>query len=205
MPVDSRRLRSPIMTAYRRNVALLLCLLTATACASSRPWLNSERIEKRFGSYGVEVLHADEHRRVASLYSGSERTMRTYAFVEFLDESAEFRSEDRQIRAGASIGATFRAHGWTLRKDNLFIGELEVPPSYHEIGERMRIELPATLAVHQYLLVISRNGHSFIYARITEIHHPDYLTAVDLRRIYGEILFDDSNRDGIHDFIGPPT
>ena len=68
----------------------------------------------------------------------------------------------------------------------------------------MRIDLPATLATHQYLFVIRREGRSADYARITEIHHPDYLSAADLRGLFGEILFDDANRDSIHDFIGPP-
>jgi len=195
-----------MLTGRSHRFLLALALIALSACAGNRPWLNSERIEERYGNYAVEVLRADAIHRVSSLYSvtGGLRTTRTYAVVEFLDTDPAFRDEDRQIRAGASIGETFRSSGWSIRKDNLYIGELEVPQSYGEIGRLMDIQLPATLAVHQYLFVISNDAGSFDYARITEIHHPDYLSVSDLRRRYGEILFDDSNRDRIHDFIGPP-
>ena len=80
-----------------------------------------------------------------------------------------------------------------------------MPETYTNIGELMRISLPDSLATHVYLLIVRKDGRSFTYATITEIHHPDYLSAADLKAIYGEIIFDDSNRDNIHDFIGPPN
>jgi hypothetical protein len=64
--------------------------------------------------------------------------------------------------------------------------------------------LPDTLAVHQYLFVVSKEDNAWSYARITEVHHPDFLSAGELQAMYGEIVFDDSNRDSIHDFVGPP-
>ena len=66
----------------------------------------------------------------------------------------------------------------------------------------MKIALPATLATHHYLFTVTRDERSWNYATITEIHHPQYLTVEDLHDLYGEILFDDSNRDSIRDFIG---
>ena len=80
-----------------------------------------------------------------------------------------------------------------------------MPNTYSDIGELMRIDLPESLATHVYLLIVSKDERSFTYATITEIHHPDYLSSADLKTIYGEIIFDDSNRDSIHDFIGPPN
>ena len=185
----------------------LLPLLLLAACAAGGPTLNSDRIERQFGSYGVEILWASESQRVSSLYSNNDsgRITRTYAVVEFLGSvRPEFAAEHEAILAGASIGATFRRTGWTIRKQNLFIGELEVPDTYTSIAARMQIQLPETLAVHEYLFVVSNETRSFSYARIIEVHHPDFLDAAALRGIYGEILFDDSNRDRIHDFIGPP-
>ena len=189
---------------------LLICLMSTLAllvgCATGGE-LNSDRIRQTFGSYGVEVLLQDERQRISSLYSGTgdQTITRTYAVVDYLDRpSPEWLADHERIVAGASIGATFRQSGWEIEKQHLFIGELEVPPAYGDIGRLMRIDLPATLATHQYLFVIRREGRSADYARITEIHHPEYLSAADLRGLYGEILFDDSNRDSIHDFIGPP-
>jgi hypothetical protein len=186
---------------------LLSAILLLSSCIAGNERLNSDRIRQTFGSYGVDVLQQDDRRRVSSLYSGTddETITRTYAVVDYLDKPAsDWIADHERIVAGASIGATFRRSGWDIEKQHLFIGELEIPAAYEDIGRLMHISLPATLATHQYLFVIRREGRSADYARITEIHHPEYLTATDLRSLYGEILFDDSNRDSIHDFIGPP-
>jgi hypothetical protein len=178
------------------------------ACASNGPTLNSDRIESTFGSYGVDVLRNDPTRRVSSLYSstGANKTTRTYAVVEFAGERrSAYSREHALIEKGQSIGATFRDAGWSVDKQHLFIGEFEVPETYSTIGDLMRIVLPETLATHAYLLIVSKDERSFNYATITEIHHPAYLDAADLNEIYGEIIFDDSNRNSIHDFIGPPN
>ncbi len=192
------------LTRILFGIALTLILV---ACASRGDLLNSDRIERTFGSYGIEVLEQDGLRRVSSLYSGSGtgRTTRTYAVVEYLGSPDNlYREAHDAIVAGASIGDTFRRAGWTIRKQTVFIGELEAPDEYRSLGEMMHIELPADLAVHQYLFVISNEERSFSYARITEVHHPDFLRESDLEAIYGEVIFDDSNRDRIHDFVGPP-
>jgi hypothetical protein len=189
------------------RLLFLLAAMSLGACASSGSGLNSDMIRKSFGTYGVEVLQDDSSQRVSSLYSKDRghRTTRTYAVVEYTGRPKQaFASEHAAILAGGSIGATFRDAGWSIRKQHLFIGELEIPAAYIAIGERMEIGLPRTLATHQYLFFVEKNERSWNYATITEIHHPDYLNAGDLREIYGEILLDDSNRDSIHDLIGPP-
>ena len=196
----------------RRSLSRVLLLVAAVcslaSCATGNPWLNSDRIERRYGSYGVDVLESANGRRISSLYSTSDgrKVTRTYAVVDFPGEAREpYAREHALIEAGGSIGATFRDAGWQVGKQHLFIGQFEIPPTYTDIGELMQIELPETLATHVYLLQISKNGRSFSYATIAEIHHPDYLQIADLQEIYGEVIFDDSNRDSIHDFIGPPN
>jgi hypothetical protein len=67
----------------------------------------------------------------------------------------------------------------------------------------MQIGLPQKLATHVYLLVIRKHKKSYSYATITELHHPDYLSAEVLKESYGEIIFDDSNRTSIDDYIDP--
>lgn len=195
------------MKRLRSTALLFATLIALLACAGSGEWLNSDRIEQRFGSYGVDVLEDDGERRISSLYSNAAigKITRTYAVVEYVGPArAAYADVHARIRAGGSLGASFRQAGWTVGKQHLFIGELEVPATYREIGELMQIELPASLATHHYLLTINRDGRTYNYATVTEIHHPEYLTAAGLREIYGEILFDDSNRDSIHDFIGEP-
>lgn len=191
-----------------RALLALVILCGLNACAGSGSSLNSDRIERAFGSYDVNVLQSEPGRRVSSLYSsaGADKTTRTYAVVEFQGEPrSAYAREHALIEAGQSIGATFRDTGWAIDKQHLFIGELEVPETYTSISELMQITLPETLATHVYLLNVSKDERSFNYATITEIHHPAYLDAADLKEIYGEIIFDDSSRDSIHDFIGPPN
>lgn len=195
------------MDRFRKILLVLLGSLQLAACAASGPLLNSDRIQDKFGSYGVDIVQEDAERRISSLYSGAGDTKvtRTYAIVEYLgDAKPEFRTEHAAIVGGASIGATFRRSGWMIRKQNMFIEALEVPAEYAGIGRLMQTDLPATMAIHQYLFVISKEERSFSYARITELHHPDFASLADLHRWYGEIILDDSNRDSLHDFIGPP-
>lgn len=193
---------------HRLRILYLFLLSFVSACASQDTGvrLNSERIRQNFGSYGVDVLSSENKRRISSLYSidGDRKTTRTYAVVDFLDtESAALAREHALVESGGSIGEVFRAAGWTIEKRHLFIGEFDVPASYANIGALMRIALPRVLAADVYLFVANKNAQSLNYARITEIHHPDYLSAADLEQIYGEILFDNSNRKNIEDFIGP--
>jgi hypothetical protein len=195
--------------SYRLCMALGLALCVV-ACANqeTRSELNSDRIRQTFGSYGVDVLANDENRRVSSLYSsaGSDKTTRTYAVVDFIEAAkSTLGTEHALIEAGGSIGEVFRDAGWSIDKRHLFIGEFLVPATYTEIGESMCVNLPQHLAADVYLFVVSKNDRSYNYATITEIHHPDYLSAADLKRIYGEILFDNSNRKSLADFIGPPS
>ena len=196
----------PAMIRLRFPAALAFALLLA-ACGGSGQWLNSDRIERRFGSYGVDVLKQDEGRRVASLYSGrgADKVTRTFAVTELTGRPRQaYAAEHAEIVAGSSIGATFRRRGWTVGKQHIFIGEIEASAEFQAIGTLMGIQLPAALATHHYLLTISRDGRTYNYATITEVHHPDYLDADQLESIYGEILFDDSLRDRLSDFIGPP-
>ena len=184
-------------------VALLLLLV---ACGTPAPLLNSERIEERFGSYGVDIVRETDFGRLSSLYSleNGSKIARTIAAVEFAGPPrAAYAAEHERILDGRSIGATLQSAGWHIDKQALFIGEFAVGTDYELISTLMQVELPQDLAAHVYLLVITAGERSFRYATITEIHHPEYLTSADLQQIYGEILFDDSQRTGIDDFVDP--
>jgi hypothetical protein len=204
---SGRRVFLFLSSMHRQCNLYLFLLFFVGACASqdTSVGLNSERIRQDFGSYGVDVLSTGNKRRISSLYSidDGKKTTRTYAVVDFMDgETTALAREHALVESGGSIGEVFRAAGWSIEKRHLFIGEFDVPASYANIGALMRIALPRVLAADVYLFVVNKNAQSFKYARITEIHHPDYLSATDLERIYGEILFDNSNRKSIEDFIG---
>lgn len=165
--------------------AVLAVMLSA--CASEPVLLNSERIEKRFGSYGIDVLASEAGLRRSSLYSLEEGrpTCRTYAVVRFSDQPDDrYRDEHTKVLAGNSIGAIFRSHGWDLHKQTMHIGNLAVPPKGTEISELMRLAETKNLALHVYQLLLVRNERVFDYATIMETHHPDYLSESDLHDLY---------------------
>jgi hypothetical protein len=170
-----------LLKAYPHKALVAGLLLAGLAgCASNSAWLNSDRIESAFGSYAVEVLRSDPVRRESSLYSTENgvNTTRTYAVVDFPDTPGNaYAREHAEIESGGSIGATFRQAGWSIEKRHLFIGELEIAADYREIGELMQINLPETLAMHQYLMIVRKDERAYTYA----------------------------NRDRIQDFIGPPN
>jgi hypothetical protein len=186
---------------------LVVCLgLILAACGSQDSLLNSERIEKTFGSYGVDILQSDNEGRVSSLYSGSgdDKITRTFAVVRFSGRIRRaFAGEHAEVQSGRSIGAVFKAADWQIEKINIFVGEMEVPAKYGLLSELMQVDLPKFLAAHVYEFVIKKEGRSYEYATIVELHHPAYLSAEDLQAIYGEIVFDDSNRTSIDDYIDP--
>jgi len=175
----------------------LLWLIVIAACAAfsatrteaqspAATILNSERIESRFGNYGIDVLASDSELRHSNLFSTDARsgvsTTRTLALVEYPTVISEsFAAEHRQILDGGSIGATFKAAGWMVLKENLWFGDMG---SSSWLEGLMRLVSPARLAVHVYALEIERDGARMPYARIVEVHHPDYLSLDSVRDIY---------------------
>ena len=148
--------------------------------------LNSERIERKFGSYGIAVLEADASVRVSDLFSTDsetgERTTRTFALVDYPATVADaVAAEHDTIVAGGSIGAVFKASGWAVLKANLWFGNVL---STTRLQRMMRLPGQTQLAVHIYALEVEREGRREPYARIVEVHHPAYLSLDAVRGIY---------------------
>jgi hypothetical protein len=159
--------------------------LAQPRAAASQELLNSERIEQRYGSYGVEVLDSDPTTRVSSLYSehAGQRICRTFAVVSYPPSiDSRLAVEHTAILAGGSIGATFAARGWTVVKAHRYAGEIATTP---RLGALMGDSDAMRLAVHVYGLEVVKDGVRLEYARIAEVHHPDYLGLADIQQIYG--------------------
>lgn len=157
------------------------------ACATETVLLNSERIEDRFGSYGIDVLASEAGLRRSSLYSieNGEHVCRTYAVVRFSENPDDsIGAEHAKVLAGNSLGAVFKANGWKVHKQTLHIGSFEMAASQTDVGERMHLDRDETLALHVYQLLLARGGRIFEYATIAEAHHPEYLTEEQLLEIY---------------------
>ncbi len=185
------------LNATRRLVATVVLCFAALSCASDSVQLNSERIARKFGNYHVEVIENTNNIRVSNLYSigPTGRVCRTFAVVGLTDEvDAFFAAEHAQILDGGSIGTVFKSNGWTIEKRHLYIGEMSIGQQAIQLTRLMRLKPPVTTAVHIYVLAISKNGSSFDYAMIAEVHHPDYLTITGLWSVYGSDYSGDRNR-----------
>lgn len=152
-----------------------------------RPLLNSERIELKFGNFGVELLKNEEKIRVSSLYSETEeiRTTRTFAVVsypEIIDPL--FLEEHKKIVSGHSIGTVFKSAGWNIKKQHTFFGEIDKSSNLSRVYRLMGNIDPTKLSTHIYELFISKNEVDFLYATISELHHPTYLSLRELGEIY---------------------
>jgi len=158
-----------------------------SACATESVILNSERIERRFGSYGIDVLASEAGLRRSNLFSydGDTATCRTYAVVQFA-EHLDDRYDDAHTRvlAGKSIGATFKESGWGIQKNTLYIGSIRLPQSQTQVGELMRLSGAHDLALHVYQLLLVRDDQELEYATILEAHHPEYMTESGLRELF---------------------
>lgn len=159
-----------------------------SACAMEPELLNSERIEQRFGSYGIEVLSHEDGVRRSSLYSleNGSRVCRTYAVVQFMDAATpRVAAAHADVLAGESIGATFKSSGWEINKITLYVGSLTMQNPGHPIAMLMHLDESTELGMHAYQLVLSKGDQTIEYAMIAETHHPDYLKARELESLYG--------------------
>jgi hypothetical protein len=158
---------------------------TVTPCDStfSAKLLNSERIEKKFGGYGIDVLYNSAQLRVSNLYDGKKitRTLAVVDYPETIDSS--FSKEHQIIVAGGSIGNVFKSHGWIIEKKNIYLGELAPSAEYKKLYALMGNIPPSKLSVWIYVFYIRRGEKSFPYATISEVYHPDYLSLANLKCI----------------------
>lgn len=188
----------------KRRPALILLIFCIAGCSIEVGTLNSDRIARKFGNYGIELIENKNNTRVTSLYSmeTAGAVCRTFAVVGLTDRvDASFAAEHALISEGGSIGAVFRRHGWHIQKRHLYIGEIAIDSQSARVVRLMRIEPPTSAALHIYLFAISKNGATFNYATIAEVHHPEYLTLSDLRLIYGRRYSGDDDREAVRPVI----
>ena len=150
---------------------------------------NSDRIQLKFGNYGIEVLENSPGIRVSNLYSthAGVKTNRTFAVVAYpaVIEPA-FRTEHDAIISGQSIGIVFRNNGWLITKRHQYFGKIESSPEYPGVFSVFGDIGASQPAIHVYSLLVRKDSSEFQYAFITEVHHPEYLSLEDLEAVYGD-------------------
>jgi len=177
-----------VFDTFSQNDQLAPAVLAAalSACATETVLLNSERIENRFGSYGIDVLASEASLRRSSLYSleNAQKTCRTYAIVRFVDNpDSSFGAEHAEVLAGNSLGEVFKQNGWHIQKQTVHIGSVMLP-AHTPVSDLMHLEQETKLALHVYQLLLARGQQVFEYAMIIEVHHPEYLSETDLLKNY---------------------
>ena len=170
-----------------RKITPAVLAAVLSACATETVLLNSERIERRFGSYGIDVLASEAGLRRSSLFSleNDDKICRTYAVVRFVeDPDMSLGAEHATVLAGNSLGEVFKSNGWSIHKQTLHLGTFELESGDSEIAELMQLTESRTLGLHVYQLLLARDSQVFEYATIIEAHHPDYLSLHALLDIY---------------------
>lgn len=145
--------------------------------------MNSILIKQKFGSYGVDVIAQESHRRVASLYSLSDGqpVTRTLAIVDYASgRPATVEAVHAQILDGASIGQSFLDHGFEVIKETVRLMELPSSPGMAALYDMMQLSREANLAYHSYRLKVRKHGDWTTYAQVTEIHSPEHLDIGEL-------------------------
>lgn len=179
-------------------LAALTLALSLPLMGKEGPKLNSERIEAKYGSYGIDVIEK-EPERVSVLYSRHDgrKICRTLAVVSFNEISLpSLEPELKRIRAGASLGATLKQAGWTIQKHYRHLGSIKAGPRFLSFAG---LTEPQEVALSIYDLDVTRDDSSGRVATIIEIHHPDYLTLADLRELV--TTSEEPRRKGIQKFL----
>ena len=105
--------------------------------------------------------------------------------MRFVDEpDAVIDAEHAQILAGQSIGAIFKASGWTIVKETLHIGTAALDDAGHPVAALMRLVHSTVVAMHVYRLLLEKRQQAIEYATLIEMHHPDYLDRSDLLKLF---------------------
>ena len=155
---------------------------------AAEPLLNSERIERCFGSYGIELLPPVEELRIACLYSTADgaRSWRTLAMTALVaDPPPQLAELLQRIREGGSIGATLESSGWQAHKASFALEEVAIENGWKACTALNRVPAGTTIAMHAYLLTAARGVEEHPVARVAEFHHPDYLRLTHLQALHG--------------------
>ena len=169
-------------------VFLLFILLSCNNNIESKnTLLNSERIEQKFGSYGIDIVQSDNQSRVSFLYSldpnnKNKKNYHTLAIVKFR-ETRKVSTIHERILNGGSIGKSFKKEGWDIDKTNHQMMVISNPDKLLFKSWLKQIN-NENLALHFYELNVKSKNYYYLYAEILEIHHPEYLGFNDLTEVY---------------------
>mgnify|MGYP001203480652 FL=1 len=177
--------------SYKTSSLYIFLLFILLSCnnntESKNTLLNSERIEQKFGSYGIDIVQSDNQSRVSFLYSldpdnKNKKNYHTLAIVKF-KETRKVSIIHEKILNGDSIGKSFKKEGWEIDKTNHQMMVISNPDKLLFKSWLPQIS-DEKLALHFYELNVKTENYHYLYAEILEIHHPKYLGFNDLTEVY---------------------
>ncbi len=177
--------------SYKTSSLYIFLLFILLSCnnntESKNTLLNSERIEQKFGSYGIDIVQSDNQSRVSFLYSldpdnKNKKNYHTLAIVKF-KETRKVSIIHEKILNGDSIGKSFKKEGWEIDKTNHQMMVISNPDKLLFKSWLPKIS-DEKLALHYYELNVKTENYYYLYAKILEIHHPEYLGLNDLTEVY---------------------
>ena len=137
--------------------------------------LHTDVLEEKYGPIHAEVLRHDDQIREAHLVD-EKGVSRTYAltFLTYDHNDKEISDINDEIKAGGSIGKTFREHGYEVRKNVISVYVVDLP---EELREKFATEGDKAKARLSEFYACKEGGTPIIYGVVTEIYSPDFRPA----------------------------
>jgi hypothetical protein len=152
--------------------------------------LHTDVLEDKYGEIHPEVVRHDDSVREAYLVDAV-GISRTYALSFFPPELPdEAKVIDAEIRAGGSIGKTFKGHGYEIRKNVLAVFVLDLP---EKICHKFRSDNTKAKARLSEFYARKGENEPFIYALVLEVYHPDFrdprINSDDIAQVTAPTIF----------------
>lgn len=148
--------------------------------------LHTDVLEQKYGPIHAEVLRHDDYREIEK---GEERirearlvdkndVLRTYAltFINFDTENQEMAAIDDQIREGGLIGATFKQHGYAIKKNVIDVSIMDIPEWMKNDFQNENNQAKARLTE---FFAKKENEKPLIYGTVLEVYSPDFRDPAD--------------------------
>lgn len=137
--------------------------------------LHTDLLERQYGPVHIEVRKHDDVLRIVDISDGN-NVCRTHAVTwlsaENYPRESEFGMASAEIKAGTSLGKTFRDHGFEIEKKLITQGMIQIPEWLERI---FQIEgRQASFRIYDFI-AIDGNGVQYFYGVVCEIDSPDFL------------------------------
>ena len=145
--------------------------------------LHTDLLERQYGPVHVEIRRHDDVLRIVDI-SDDRKVCRTHAITwlsaQNYPRESEFGIALAEIRTGASLGKTFRAHGFGIEKELITQGMIQIPEWLKGIFQV--VDDQANFRIYDFIAV-DGSGARFSYGVVCEIDSPDFQSGEGLNQV----------------------